>query len=353
MVKWRRCKSTLGTTPPAHCARQAGKGRSSLEILLLEDLAPDASQWLAARYRVDYRPELAHDRAALQAALYKVNAIVAPPSLKINSQLLDYAPRLYVVARIHDGTENIDFEACQKRHVRVIQASSATVRASAEYLLSTLLQLARQGVRRRREPNEPPQPRRPGREINDSVVGLLGMSPPAHMLATMLVALGARVVGYDPAVHRSADLWRRLGVQPMGLNEMLEVADGVSLQMNYASRYRGLLNDRVLASCKRGQSWTSISRPALFDLPALAEALKDGRIYAFMMDSEDERLHEPDSPLAGLPNLRITPRLAPFTQESMLRGSWFLADRIHEALAVGEMLATHKPDDDSAPMPLT
>ena len=81
MVKWRRCKSTLGTTPPAHCAREAGKGRSSLEILLLEDLAPDASQWLAARYRVDYRPELAHDRAALQAALYKVNAIVAPPGV--------------------------------------------------------------------------------------------------------------------------------------------------------------------------------------------------------------------------------------------------------------------------------
>ena len=42
-------------------------------------------------------------------------------------------------------------------------------------------------MRRRREPNDPPQPRRPGREVNDSVVGLLGMSPPAHMLATMLV----------------------------------------------------------------------------------------------------------------------------------------------------------------------
>lgn len=42
-------------------------------------------------------------------------------------------------------------------------------------------------------------------------------------------------------------------------------------------------------------------------------------------------------PLHGLTNLRITPRLAPFTQESQLRGSWYLADRIHETLLLSEL----------------
>ena len=143
----------------------------------------------------------------------------------------------------------------------------------------------------------------------------------------------------------------RLGVQPMALTDMLEVADAVSVQTIYASRYRGLVSERVLESCKPGQLWTSISRPSLFDLPALAGALRSGRISAFMMDSDDERLTAPDSPLHGLTNLRITPRLAPFTQESQLRGSWYLADRIHETLLLSELHSQLGPTD-SEPMPL-
>ena len=302
-----------------------------MDILLLESLAADAHQWLADRHRVDYRPELLEDSRQLRAVLYKVDALVVPPKLKINSQMLDFAPRLVALGRIHDGTENLDFEACQKRGVRVIQAASATVRASAEHLLSTLLQLFRSG-------GQAPAGGRgaPGREINDSVIGLFGMAPAAHVLATMLVPLGVRVVGYDPAVHRNAELWRRLGVQPLALTDMLETADAVSMQVVYASRYRGLVGERLLAACKPGQLWTSISRPSLFDLDALAEALRSRRIGALMMDGDDERLTAPDSPLRTAPNVRITPRLAPYTQESHLRGSWYLADRIHEALVLSE-----------------
>ena len=321
-----------------------------MDILLLEDLATDARQWLAARHQVDYRPELLDDEGLLHQRLQRVNALVVPPRLKINTQLLDAAPHLAAVGRIHDGTENIDFEACQKRRVRVIQASSATVRASAEYLLLSLLSLFRQGVRRRGD-GDPRSRGHPGREINDSVIALFGLAPPAHMLATMLVPLGVRVVGYDPAVHRNADLWRRLGVQPMAMNEMLEIADAVAMQTIYASRYRGLVGDRVLASCKPGQVWTSISRPSLFDLDALADAVRSGRIGAFTMDSDDERLHASDSPLRELPHLQITPRLAPFTQESQVRGSWYLVDRIHETLMLAEIRSQTGPLD-SEPVPL-
>ena len=325
-----------------------------MHILLLEDLAQDARQWLASRHSVDYLPELAEDRAALAERLGEVEALVVPPRFKINNALLERAPRLVAIARIHDGTENIDFEACQKRRVRVIQASSATVRASAEYLLSTLLSLFRSGHHRSWaqatacDASERP---RPGREINDSVVALLGLAPAAHVLATMLVPLGVRVVGYDPAVHRNAELWRRLGVQPMSLPEMLEVADAVSMQMIYATRYRGLVGERILASCKPGQLWTSISRPSLFDLGALADALRTRRIGALMMDCDDEALQAPDSPLKGLPNVCITPRLAPYTHESQLRGSWYLVDRIHETLMMSQMRGETSTLD-SEPMPL-
>lgn len=312
-----------------------------MEILLLEDLAPDARQWLEERHHVDYQPQLAHDPGALRGQLYKTEALVVPPQLKVNSQLLDFAPRLAVIGRLHDDEENIDFHACQRRRIRVVQATNAAVRANAEFQLGALLSLLRPGLMRDSVP-------RPGREINDSVIALFGMAPTAHLLATMLVPLGARVVGYDPAVHRTAELWQRLGVQPLGLADMLEVADAVAVQMIYASRYKGMVGERVLAACKPGQLWTSISRPELFQWPALADALRTGRMGACVMDSDDARLRAPESLLRGVPNLHLTPRLAPSTQEARLRGSWYVADRIHETLLLTE---SQRGMLDSAPMP--
>jgi phosphoglycerate dehydrogenase-like enzyme len=316
-----------------------------MEIVLLQDLAADARQWLAARHEVDYQPALADDPDRLRSRVSTVDALIVPPRLKIGTQLLASAPRLVVIGRIYEGTDNLDLEACQQRGVRVIQASDATVRARAEYLLSSLLSLYRRGARTHDASRDVPL----GREINDSVVALLGLTPPAQLLVPMLLSMGARVVGYDPAVHRSAELWQRLGVQPMGLTQMLEIADAVSVQLIYASRYRGLVGERVLESCKPGQLWSSITRSLAFNLPALAIALRDGRIAAFLMDSDDEQLTDTVNPLKGLPNLRITPRMAPLTRESLLRGSWYLADRIHRALVMHRI--NHQKEEPTTNLP--
>jgi lactate dehydrogenase-like 2-hydroxyacid dehydrogenase len=54
-------------------------------------------------------------------------------------------------------------------------------------------------------------------------------------------------------------------VQPVSLSDLMARSDGVSVQVMYASRYQGFINDKVLAHCKPGQLWTGISRSALFE----------------------------------------------------------------------------------------
>ena len=41
----------------------------------------------------------------------------------------------------------------------------------------------------------------------------------------------------------------------------------------------------------------------------------------------------PGSPLHGIPNLHLTPRLGSHTREAKLRASWYVAQRIHETLS--------------------
>jgi phosphoglycerate dehydrogenase-like enzyme len=317
-----------------------------LDILLLESLIPDAMAWLEARHSVLYRPLLAHDERALRHSTDNVRAIVVPNRVVVNQEFLEFAPRLEVVARMQVGTDNIDLEACRDRDIKVLQARSANVRANAEFLVGCLLLLYRQGIFAALRPASPPAggPGTPaskvhapapvmGREINGSTIGMLGIGPAASALAGLLSSMGARLIGYDPALHHSSPIWQQMRVQPVSLVDMMGTADAVSVQMLYASRFKGFVNARVLASCKPQQLWVSISRSALFDTGAMVEAMQDGRIGAWLTDSADEGDSHALPLLRTLPNFYATQRIGSLTREARQRASWYMAHRLHDALA--------------------
>ena len=303
----------------------------SLEILLLERLVPEALAWLEERHVVQSRVELAGDMSAVRKAIYKAAAVVLPRRVPITRELLDFAPLLKVVARIQASNDTSDLEACRERKIRVIQATTANVRANAEYLLAALLLLYRQGIGAALA-GQAPSEIKLGRELHGSTVGIFGLAPTAHTLALSLHALGAKLVGYDPAVHSTAPIWAKLQIKPVTLQEMLSQSDAISVQVMFASRYLGFINDKMLENCKRGQLWVSISRSHLFDQGALARALTDGRIEAAMLDAVQSSFGAKGSPLYQVPNLFLTPKLGSFTLETRVRASWYVVHRVHEAL---------------------
>ena len=307
---------------------------ATVDILLLETLIPEAMAWLSARHSLSFRPELAHDPRALAHSTNDCRAILLPRSVMVTQNFLDLAPKLEAVARLHAGSDNTDLEACRERGVRVVQAQSANVRSNAEFLLAALLMMYRRGFITALMGKKDYQ-LQIGREINGSTVGILGLSPTAHTLAALLNGLGARVIGYDPAMHHTSPLWSNLRVQPVSLLEMMSSADAVSVQMPYASRFKGFINDNVLGAVKPGQKWVAISRSALFDADALARALHDGRIEGCLLDGVEKDFLKPDSPLLAAKNLYMTPRIGSFTAEARVRAGWYVAHRLHDALSTG------------------
>lgn len=303
-----------------------------MEVLLLDPLVPEALAWLQERHDVTLAPELADDPAALRRQVYKTRALVLPPHVVVSREFIDFAPLLRVVARMQISSDNTDLEACAQRQVRVVQARSATVRSNAEYLLYGLLMLYRRGMVSALLGRKLAQVRM-GRELCGSTVGLLGLAPVAHTLAPMLKGLGVRLLGYDPAVHHAAPIWGKLGIEYIPVNELLARSDAISLQMVYATRFKGWINERLLNHCKPGQLWVGLSRSALFDPEALALALTDGRIDACLLDGAHPQFAAPGTPLYNIPNLHLTPRLGSHTREAKLRASWYVAHRIHETLS--------------------
>ena len=303
-----------------------------MDILLLEALVPEAAAWLEARHTVQYRPELAHDLVALRKVAYKTKGVVFAQQCVVTREFLDFLPKIKAVARLHVGTDNTDLQACHDRGIKVIHASSASVRSNAEYLLANLLLLYRRGIVAALMGRQSAVPQA-GRELHGSTVGILGLAPTAYTLAGMLHGLGVKLVGYDPAVHHTASIWQHLNIQPVALTELMNRSDAVSVQIQYAARYKGFVNAGVLANCRHKQLWVGISRSQLFDETALADALRDGRIEACVLDGAEVNFAGDNSPLHGLKNLFLTPRLGSHTREARLRSSWYIAHRLHEAIA--------------------
>ncbi|MBL0420965.1 hydroxyacid dehydrogenase [Ramlibacter sp. AW1] len=315
-----------------------------MDILLIERLVPECVAWLEARHTVEHRPDVAYEPGALRAAVGSARAVVLPRKAVVTREFLAAAPMLRIVGRMHADTDNTDLEACRERRVEVVQARSAHVRSNAEFLLASLLMLYRRGIglplAGQRHADF-----RVGRELGGSTVGLLGIAPAAHTLALLLRGLGARLIGYDPAVHRSSPLWSRLNVEPVGLYELVSFADAISVQIIYGSRYQHLVNDRLLAYCKPGQYWVSISRSAVFEPHALARALADGRIDSCVVDGAEAGFASRGSPLHESNNLYLTPRLGSHTREARVRASWFLAGRLHDCLTRADPVPDTAPHD--------
>ncbi|MDN3544442.1 MAG: NAD(P)-dependent oxidoreductase [Roseateles asaccharophilus] len=299
-----------------------------MSLLIVEPLEAEVVQWLAERHAVHYAPELASNPQALRAALAHVQGLVLPPHVPLDGQLLRQAPRLRVVARMSAGPENIDVDACRAARVEVVRSLTATASAEAEFVVGALLALLR------RVPVLSSDGMLVGRELGCATVGLIGMSPAARMLAQLLPAFGTRVVGYDPSLHQSEPLWAQWGIEPLPLRELMEQSDGVSVQLAYFLRYRGLIGERVLGFAKPGQVLVSIAHSAVFDEQALADAMSSGRVLAAWFDSLEPGLLEPGRPLHGLEGVQVTPRLASTTRESRVRAAWGVARRMDELLTV-------------------
>jgi D-3-phosphoglycerate dehydrogenase len=299
-----------------------------MDLLILDALDAEVMQWLESRHLVRFAPELALDSREFRQSLHDVRAVILPSRVAFNEKTLHYAPVLRAVGRVHSGAENIDLEACSRAGVEVVRSAAATALAEAEFMIGAGLSLLR------RVPVAGLDGMLVGRELGACTVGLLGMSPSAKAMAGMLSGFGCRMVAYDPSLHASDGIWPRWQLEPVPLRELIETSDLLCVQLSYFTRYRRLLGERLLPTCKPQQVLVSVTHSGVFDEEVLAEVLRSGRMAAAWLDSLEPGATDEGKPLHGLPTLQVTPQVASTTRESRLRSAWAVARRIDDLLSM-------------------
>ena len=306
-----------------------------MKILITEFMDEPAVAALRAKFDVRHDAKLADRRGELLASLADVDAVIVRNRTQVDQELLARAPKLRVVGRLGVGLDNIDAEACKARAIQVIPASGANALAVAEYVICTVMLLLRGQYLSSAAVAAGEWPRSAlgeGRETAGKTLGIVGFGGIGRLTARLAQGLGMKVIAADAMIPADSSVWRDTGVARRSLDGLLVESDAVTLHVPLARETRHLIDAACIGRMKPGAVLVNSARGGVVDEAALVAALRAGRLGGAALDVFE---HEPvpgGSPLAGVPNLVLTPHVAGVTRESNARVSSMIAEKVAEAL---------------------
>lgn len=304
------------------------------EIVITEFMDENAVASLAARHETLYDPTLVDDAPRLASLVGAARALIVRNRTQVRGALLDAAKQVEVVGRLGVGLDNIDVAACKARAISVIPASGANDLSVAEWVITTAMMLLRGAYFATPDviAGDWPRNRLMGRELSGRVMGLVGFGAIAREVATRARGLGMDVIAYDPFLADSDPAWslaRRHGLEPL-----LREADVVSLHVPLTDDTRNLIDALRLKRMRKDAVLLNAARGGVVDEAALANALRAGEIAGAALDvfAKEPLSAEHGAIFTGCPNLILTPHIAGVTQESNIRVSTLIAEKVLEQL---------------------
>ena len=299
-------------------------------VLVAEELSPAGLAQLEPGFDIRYADGA--DRSSLLPALTEAEAVIIRSVTRIDAEAIAHAPRLRVIARAGVGLDNVDVDAATKAGVMVVNAPTSNTVSAAEHAVALLLSLAR-NLPQAMASLQAGQWKRAaytGIELQDKVVGLLGLGRIGMLVAERLTSFGMRVIAHDPYV--AAGRAAAIGARLVSMEELLAEADFISIHLPKNAETNGLIGDAELRKVKPGVRIINAARGGIVDEGALADALADGRVCGAALDVYAK---EPctDSPLFRLPNVVVTPHLAASTHEAQEKAGTQVARSVRLALA--------------------
>ncbi|MDK1377288.1 MULTISPECIES: hydroxyacid dehydrogenase [unclassified Sinorhizobium] len=300
------------------------------EIVISEFMDEAALDNLRQRYSVTYDPSLVDNPDRLQVELADAVALIVRNRTRVNASLLDHGPHLRCVGRLGVGLDNIDLDECRRCNVSVHPATGANDLSVAEYVMTAALMLLRGAWLSTAAVASGSWPRQTliGRELAGRTMGLVGFGAIAREVAWRAQAMGMQIVAYDPHLPADNPAWQ--SARNMSLEGLLEVADVVSLHVPLTPATTKMIGATEIAGMNTGAVLINAARGGVVDEQALADALRAGKLGGAALDVfEVEPLTaEAGAKFVGIPNLLLTPHIAGVTDESNVRVSSVIAEKV-------------------------
>lgn len=268
--------------------------------------------------------KLAHSTSLTFAGDYPVyaplaDAVLLQVSFRINAAQALGLEKCKIISVLGVGYDNVPLESANERGILVSTVPDYCVSEVSDHTMALLLALSRRITRFNNEVRQGSwQPIHTGMFcLAGQTLGLVGFGRIARAVAKKAAAFDLRVLTCDPWVE--AGEMAALSTEKVDLPTLLRRSDYVSLHIPLESSTKSLIGPEELYLMKRTACLINTSRGSLIDEQALAEALRDGVIAGAALDVMQEEPPEPNNYLLKTEKTIITPHVAYYSEQSLLR----------------------------------
>jgi len=307
-----------------------------MRVLFLDTVHPILQKRLSdLGYSCEFNLDSSYVEILEQISAY--TGVVIRSRIPMDEKLLKEAKNLKFIARSGAGLENIDLNAANKAGITVLNSPEGNMDAVGEHAIGMLLMLfnkLREGdieVRKgiwNREKNR-------GIELAKMTVGIIGYGNMGSTLAKKLCGFGCEIVAYD----KYKKGFGSKSVREVGLEELQSISDVISIHLPLSAETQHYVNDTFIDSCRKPFFLINTARGKHVSISSLLKGMADNKVRGACLDVLEyetksfENLSYRELPsdfveLAKSPNVVLSPHVAGWTNESYVKLSSFLADKI-------------------------
>ena len=282
---------------------------------------------------------------------YEVGSdIGSPDAVLLRSQKLqgvEVPASLVAVARAGAGTNNVPVADYSKLGIVVFNTPGANANAVKELVMAGML-LATRGIlpgmayvnsltdmtdaAEMHALLEKEKARFAGGEIKGKTLGIVGLGAIGSLVADMALAMGMKVVGFDPALSIDA-AWRLdSSVQRMeNLSALMARSDYISLHVPALEATKHMVNAAALAQAKPTAVLLNFARETIVDSVAVKQSLDAGKLAYYVCDF-------PEPAMLNHAKVIAMPHIGASTEESEENCAVMAANQLMDYLENGNIV---------------
>jgi gluconate 2-dehydrogenase len=273
----------------------------------------------------------------LQKELASAVGALVTGSERIDESALANAKDLKIVANISVGYNNFDVPAMTAAGVMATNTPDVLTDTTADFGFALLMATARRitesehWVRNGHWDKWSIVNNPLGVDLHHSTIGIIGMGRIGQGIAKRALGFGMNVIYYNRRRLNESDE-KACGAKYVSKDELLKTADHVVLVLPYTTENHHTIGAKEIALMKPTATLVNIARGGIVDDAALAQALKENKIFAAGLDvfEGEPNVH---SDLLKLSNVVLAPHIASATEKTRRAMVDLAIDNLRAALA--------------------
>ena len=306
-----------------------------MKVLVTDKINEAAGKIIEAAAEVDFLPTMSEDE--LVKVIPQYDALMVRSQTKVTSKIIEAGKNLKIIGRAGVGVDNIDLESATQNGIIVVNSPDGNTMAAAEHTIALMLAMARNiaPAATSTKAGKWDRSKFTGCELYKKTLGVIGLGKIGSHVAHVALALGMKVVVYDP--FTSKDVVEKMGGEYIdNLDNFWGKCDFITVHVPKTKDTVNMINKDAIAKMKKGVRLVNCARGGIINETDLKDAINSGQVAGAAIDVYENEPNIAECPLLECnENIVLTPHLGASTKEAQLNVAIDVAEQIKEVLSGG------------------